>query len=205
MSAARRITSVLNPGVTLYLVRHGETDWNREARYQGQADIPLNDLGRAQAIRNGSILKSAESAISEADFVSSPLGRALETMRLMRGEMGLKPEAFRLDPAIMELHYGHWEGRLASDLPRSDPEGIAGKAANPFGWRPAGGESYADLSVRIGRWLETLQRTTVAVTHGGVTRVARGLVLGLDTRDVPTLAVPQDKILVLSGGEMRWL
>lgn len=201
----RQRTAPLQAGVRLYLIRHGETDWNRDARYQGQADIALNELGRAQAQRNGRVLKAVEPAIAAANFVSSPLSRAVDTMRLMRVEMGLPAENFRRETAIKELHYGHWEGQLASDLPVTDPVGVAAKRADPFGWRPRGGESYADLSDRIAPWLASLSGSTVAVTHGGVSRVARGLILGLETQDVPTLEVPQDKILLLTPGAMQWL
>ena len=58
---------------------------------------------------------------------------------------------------------------------------------------------------RISAWLTSIERDTVAITHGGVSRVARGAVLNLDTRDVPTLEVPQDKILVLRDRTMRWI
>ena len=198
-------TAQLRPGVTLYLVRHGETDWNKQARYQGQADIPLNDTGRRQAARNGGILRNLLPQIAHADFVSSPLSRARETMEILRGELGLDPGAFKQDGALLELHYGHWEGHLACELPATDPEGVAGKQADPFGWRPRGGESYADLMERIACWINALDRTTVAVTHGGVLRVARWALLGLDRREVPVLDVPQDKILVLRGLTMEWL
>lgn len=196
---------MLKPGVTLYLIRHGETEWNRAQRYQGQRDIPLNDTGRLQARRNGEVLKALLPSIAQADFVSSPLSRAINTMQLLRGAMGLDPNAFRVDPQLLELHYGHWEGHLASTLAESDPEGVAAKAKDPFGWRPRGGESYADLMQRIAPWLKTVDRDTVAITHGGVSRVARGAVLGIDTRDVPTLDVPQDKILVLRQQAMNWI
>ncbi len=205
MSASEPRSTVLRPGITLYLVRHGETNWNREQRYQGQRDLPLNETGRQQALANGRTLKSLMPEIASADFVSSPLDRAVDTMQLMRGEMGLSQTDFRRDPQLLELNYGHWEGELASELAKSDPIGVAAKAADPFGWRPRGGESYADLMTRIAAWLTTLDRDTIAVTHGGVSRVARGAILGLDERDVPFLDVPQDKILYLRNGEMRWL
>ena len=199
------LNHILKPGVTLYLVRHGETDWNKDQRYQGQADIPLNDTGRQQAARNGVILKSLMPGIARADFVSSPLSRAVETMEILRCNIGLDAKAYRLDANLLEVHYGHWEGHLASELPQSDPEGVAGKSADAFSWRPRGGESYADLMVRVSAWLATVERDTVAISHGGVSRVARGAVLGLDTADVPTLDVPQDKVLILRDGTMEWL
>lgn len=196
---------MLKPGITLYLIRHGETDWNRAQRYQGQRDIPLNDTGRAQAKRNGLALKDYLTNIGDYDFVSSPLSRAVETMELLRGAMGLESKQFRVSSDIRELHYGHWEGHLASALPDSDPEGIAAKALDPFGWRPRGGESYADLMQRIVPWLRSIDRDTVAVTHGGVSRVARGAILNLRERDVPTLEVPQDRVLALRDARMHWL
>ena len=196
---------VLKPGVTLYLVRHGETDWNKDQRYQGQTDIPLNETGRAQAARNGEILKSLMPGIASADFISSPLSRAIETMEILRRGLGLDVKAYRLEPKLLEVHYGHWEGHLASELQASDPEGVAGKNADVFGWRPRGGESYADLQDRISDWLQTVDRDTVAISHGGVSRVARGAVLGLDTSLVPTLEVPQDKVLILRDGGMWWM
>jgi broad specificity phosphatase PhoE len=196
---------VLKPGVTLYLIRHGETDWNRAQRYQGQRDIPLNDTGRAQARRNGAVLKTLLPQIAAFDFVSSPLSRAVETTTLVREAMGLPTSEFRIDSQLLELNYGHWEGMLASELPALDPEGAAAKGRDPFAWRPNRGESYADLMQRVSLWLASITRNTVAITHGGVSRVARGAVLGLDTRDVPALDVPQDKILLLRDADMSWI
>ncbi|WP_045835579.1 histidine phosphatase family protein [Hyphomicrobium sp. 99] len=205
MSADASVTVSLRPGLTLYLIRHGETDWNREARYQGQRDIPLNERGSEQARRHGAILKDIEPSVADFDFVSSPLQRAVETMRLARTVLGLDPDAFRRAPEIQELSYGHWEGELAAELPAKDPEGIAGKSADPYGWRPLGGESYRDLERRVSDWLASLSANTIAVSHGGVSRVARGALLGIDRAIVPFLEVPQDKILKLSGGKMQWI
>lgn len=126
-------------------------------------------------------------------------------MRLARTVLGLDPDAFRRAPEIQELSYGHWEGELAAELPAKDPEGIAGKSADPYGWRPLGGESYRDLERRVSDWLASLSANTIAVSHGGVSRVARGALLGIDRAIVPFLEVPQDKILKLSGGKMQWI
>lgn len=205
MNDSDLITARLKPGITLYLVRHGETDWNKQARYQGQRDIALNETGCAQARRNGERLRDLLPNIATAEFVSSPLGRARKTMEILREALGLEPARFTLEPRLMELNYGHWEGHLASELPSSDPQGVAGKNADPFSWRPRGGESYADLMMRCAPWIDSLERDTVAVTHGGVMRVVRGALLGLDRTFVPVLDAPQDKILILEGTDMRWL
>jgi probable phosphoglycerate mutase len=205
LSTAPSRPAILRPGVTLYLIRHGETEWNRAQRYQGQRDVALNEKGRSQAHRNGAVLKGLLPSIAAMDFVSSPLSRAIETMEILRAEIGLDPLAYRRDPQLLELNYGHWEGHLASALADIDPEGVAAKTLDPFGWRPQGGESYSDLMDRVSAWLETIERDTVAITHGGVSRVARGAILNLNTQDVPVLDVPQDKILVLRDGEMSWI
>lgn len=205
MTAEATATVSLKPGLTLYLIRHGETDWNREARYQGQRDIPLNETGRAQARRLGEVLRMLLPAIATFDFVSSRLERAVETMQLVRSALGLDPNGFHIVPEISELSYGHWEGELQAELPTKDPAGVAGKAADPYGWRPSGGESYRDLEVRVSNWLRGLSSDTVAVSHGGVSRVARGALLGIDRKVVPFLEVPQDKVLKLADGRMRWI
>jgi broad specificity phosphatase PhoE len=198
-------TAGLKPGLALYLIRHGETDWNRDARYQGQRDISLNDTGRAQSRRQGEALKSLMPDLATFDFVSSPLGRAVETMQIILSVLDLDADAYRIDRSIIELSYGHWEGELASELTEKDPAGVVGKSSDPFGWRPIEGESYCDLQNRVAVWLAGLQRDTVAVTHGGVSRVARGALFGLNTDLVPFLDAPQDKILVLRDGAMEWL
>ncbi len=71
--------------VTIYFIRHGETDWNAQSRYQGQADVPMNETGRAQARRNGEALRALLPASAAAAYVASPLLRARETMEIVRG------------------------------------------------------------------------------------------------------------------------
>ncbi len=193
------------PDVTIYFIRHGETEWNAEARYQGQADIPMNARGREQARRNGEMLRPLLPAIATADYVASPLARARETMRIVRTVLNLPPDDFRVDERLKEAHYGDWQGTLAADLPRVDAEGMRARTRDPFRWRPQGGESYADLMARAVPWLDSIERDTVVVSHGGVSRVLRGHILGLDLKSVPLLDVPQDHVLVLRHDTVDWL
>lgn len=196
---------MLRKGVTLYYLRHGETDWNAALRYQGQTDIPLNAKGRAQAARNGRRLKELlGSKATELNYVASPLSRASETMRIARAEMGLDPDAFGFDDRLKEQHYGHWEGQLWHELAALDPVGFSAHNRDKWNWCPRGGESYRMLSERIAGWLSDLESDAVVASHGAVSRVVRGLVLGLDGPSITSLEIPQDKVLIMRDGQMSW-
>jgi broad specificity phosphatase PhoE len=191
---------------TIFFIRHGETDWNAARRYQGQADIPLNERGRTQARRNGQALRARLPEIAQAHFVASPLGRTLETMNIVRGELGLDPGGFSVEPRLIELNYGHWQGQLAADLPVSDPGGLAARTADPYNWRPQGGENYRDLTQRLKGWLDGLTGPCVVVSHGGVSRALRGILIDdVHPEDIAQLDVPQDRVLHIEAGEIRWI
>ncbi|CAN1724556.1 phosphoglycerate mutase (2,3-diphosphoglycerate-dependent) [Hyphomicrobium sp. 1Nfss2.1] len=191
--------------VTIYLIRHGETDWNAQSRYQGQADIPMNAVGRSQAQRNGEALRALSPKVADAHFVASPLGRARETMEIVRASLGLVPGAYELDDRLKELHYGHWQGVFASDLASFDARGADERSRDTFRWRPRGGESYADLMERAVDWLGGVTRDAVVAAHGGISRVLRGHLYGIEPSLIPELEVPQDRILVLRRAGMEWL
>ncbi|MGH1418414.1 MAG: histidine phosphatase family protein [Hyphomicrobiaceae bacterium] len=192
-------------GLTLYCIRHGETDWNKERRYQGQRDIPLNETGHKQAIKNGGKLAGLGLDLTSLDFVASPLGRARETMEHIRAELGLPPKDYTTDARLKEVHYGVWEGQLLSELASRDPDSLLERRADPFNWRPQEGESYADLLTRAVSWLDTVSRDTVVVTHGGISRVLRCHALNLDPKTLLDLEVPQDRVLILEKDQMRWI
>jgi probable phosphoglycerate mutase len=195
----------MRPDVTIYFIRHGETDWNVQSRYQGQADVPMNENGRAQARRNGETLRSLLPQIADLRYVASPLRRTRETMEIARAAMGLDPAAYELDERLKEIHYGYWQGIFAADLPGIDPSGVTERALDTFRWRPRGGESYADLMARSVAWLDDVTADTVVAGHGGVSRVLRGHLYGIDAGLVPELPVPQDRVLVLRRDGMHWL
>lgn len=190
--------------VPLIAIRHGQTDWNAEGRLQGQRDIPLNDTGRAQAVRNGQTLAGLITDPDDWDFISSPLGRTLETMQIVRAQLDLDAHAFSRDAAIVEASFGAWEGFTMDELKQRDRAAYRARKDDRWGAVPPGGESYAMVGIRVGAWLETLTRPTVAVCHGGVIRVLRAIVEG----DHPNLfngPPAQDKIYVIEDGGGRWV
>lgn len=195
----------MKPGTSMYFVRHGQTEWNRLRRIQGQVDAPLNDFGRKQAARNGRALVELGIDLNAIPFVSSPLIRCRETIEIMRETIGLERAAYATDDRLKEIHFGEWQGQHWHELCARDRSNVAARAARPFTWRPPGGESYADLTARTVAWLNEIDSDTVCVSHGGVSRALRGHILGLQKSEVPELRVPQDKVLVLKNGTMMWI
>jgi probable phosphoglycerate mutase len=183
--------------VPLVFVRHGETDWNREFRFQGQRDVPLNERGRRQAERNGHAVAGILAA-SEWKLISSPLGRSLETMRILLEAAGQRGRAFDTDPALMEVNYGDWESLTLVEIGERFPDEGRAREADKWGYVPPNGESYAMLSTRVAGWLETLDAPTFVVAHGGVLRALFHLLAGLPAHDAPHLAVPQDRVILFT-------
>ncbi|MEO0384939.1 MAG: histidine phosphatase family protein [Pseudomonadota bacterium] len=194
----------------LIFIRHGQTDWNKEGRLQGGQDIPINETGTWQATRNGRRLKGVfeDEAFKLEDFtfVASPLGRCIRTMGLVRQGLDLDPDAgFERDDRLREITFGQWEGKTFDDLQALDPQAVTKREADKWGFVPPDGESYEMLSQRMAPWLESLDRPTVAVSHGGVSRAVRGLLFGLENDEIPRLDVPQDKIYLVQDGQGFWL
>src|SRR5271170_2051772 len=119
------------PMPTIYYIRHGETGWNAEGRFQGSKDIPLNDLGRTQAVAAGEILgrllASDGHQAATMPFVSSPLGRARMTMELARGALKLAPADYSIDGRLREIGYGHWEGLTLPEMQLHDAATFASR------------------------------------------------------------------------------
>jgi probable phosphoglycerate mutase len=188
-------------GAPMIFIRHGETDWNREARLQGQQDIALNALGRRQAARNGRILPLLLGS-AQWRFIASPLGRATETMMIALEAAGIADTEFDIDDRLKEISFGRWEGLTLADVAEKDPNGGKGRDADKWGFVPPGGESYADLCERIGGWLADQHRPAVVVGHGGVLRVLHHRLGGVAAAEAPLLAAPQDRITVFARGRV---
>lgn len=160
----------------LLLVRHGQSVWNAGRRLQGQADIPLSDLGRAQARR----LQPVLAALAPDRAVSSDLSRAAETAELL----GLGAE---LRPGLREIAVGGWQGEEIAAI-------IAREEANYRGWRagshaPAGGESWGAFRTRVVEAIAAeiaagVTHSLVAVCHGGVIRALVEHYLGLSPSQI---------------------
>lgn len=193
----------------VYVIRHGQTDWNAEGRLQGQKDIAINAVGRAQATQNGEMLRQILGAAEGYDFVASPLSRTRETMERIRTAMGLDPKGYRLDERLKELSFGDWEGYTTAEIKAVDRERIRERSRQKWGFIPPGAdaESYEILSWRVGAWLASLEQPTVSVSHGGVLRSLFRLVGKIDEDEAANMPIHQDRIvrIDIEKNEIDWL
>jgi probable phosphoglycerate mutase len=195
--------------VLVYVIRHGQTDWNAEGRLQGQKDIAINAVGQAQATQNGETLRQILGAAEGYDFVASPLSRTRETMERIRTAMGLDPKGYRLDERLKELSFGDWEGYTTAEIKAVDRERIRERSRQKWGFIPPGAdaESYEILSWRVGAWLASLEQPTVSVSHGGVLRSLFRLVGKIDEDEAANMPIHQDRIvrIDMEKNEIDWL
>jgi broad specificity phosphatase PhoE len=190
----------------LYLVRHGETDWNAQGRLQGRRETPLNAVGLRQAEEAGRRLRDLVPDAAGLDFVGSPMERARRTMAIVREALGLDPEAGRLDDRLKEIAFGAWEGSTWKELRARDPRAVAARERDLWGFTPPGegAESYRSLAARVGPLIDALERPTVVVSHGGVARAILAHAGLVEPEKAPRVEIWQGRVLVVEGDGWRW-
>lgn len=146
----------------LWLVRHGQTDWNVEGRYQGQADMPLNEIGIEQARDLAQRLRG----VNFAAIYSSDLLRASTTARILAGD-----KAVRLEPRLREIHQGEWEGQLFREIRQRYAGFFEERKQNPLESRPPGGESLLEVAERVKHCIDEIAsqypgERVLIVSHG---------------------------------------
>lgn len=160
--------SLPETNLTITWIRHGQTAWNAESRWQGHSECPLSDTGREQARALGR--RFARGGFHFDKVFSSDLGRALET-----GQLALPETEFCVDPRLREIHFGVFEGRSMPELEELERTEVMGWWRSPYASAlRGGGESMQDLRRRVEEWRSELAslRHVAVFTHGGVIRDA---------------------------------
>lgn len=188
---------------TIYLIRHGETVWNRTGRLQGHLDAPLTHAGLAQAHAIGRDLRQV---LGGADFLmtASPLGRTRQTAAIIAEHLGLDFDAIVLDDRLKEITLGDHDGYGGWDkIDRDHPELAEQRRRDPWNFQHPNGESTQMVQDRLRPVLEHLKATPgihVMIAHGVVNKVFRGLYLGLSKEETFALDRPQNAYFRLTGG-----
>ena len=188
----------------LFFVRHGQTDWNAQNRYQGSRDIPLNDIGRGQADKNGALLRHLleRDGRTPDDFAwyVSPLGRTRETMERVRAHFAPPLPEVTVDPRLIEISFGIYEGRLHTELAGGEMVIAGERDASFWDFRPPQGESYADLAARVSDFGGSLAGPSILVAHGGLLRVLMHLIEGYPREKTVNWFPPQDSVIHFIDG-----
>jgi|SRR6185437_8324407 len=190
--AARDVTSA-----TIYYVHHGETEWNHARRYQGRMDSPLTAEGRRQAERVAHLWARETAGASELALVSSPLGRALATARVIASTLALP---IATDKRLAEVSLGEWEGLTYAEIAARYAAALVGTSRWDWYFRASNGESAANAAARLAAWLATVRQPTIAVGHGVAGRLLRGLYARLDPVESLRLPIERNGVFILGAG-----
>ena len=193
----------------IIFIRHGQTDWNIEGRFQGQTEIPLNKVGENQALRNGKVLQDyltkRNKVVADYQWACSPQIRARKTMDLVKSAGNVRSGKYQLEKQLIEISFGKWEGHTSEELAGKFAEDFNQRKNDKWSFVPPEGESYEMASRRVAEWLNQLTGPTIVVSHGGINRVLRGLLFAVPEKVLPELYVPQDQFLVCENGCGMWL
>jgi len=193
---------VIEPNPPIYFIRHGETDWNKQFRIQGQIDIPLNDMGHLQGESVARGLKEFLGSTKVDRFVVSPLTRARQTMGYVARAFDIPETRAEVTPAMTELAFGIWEGKTFQEC--HDHPAFPKTPRERFHWRPEDGESYEDGLDRVQQWIGRIEGPTVIIAHGAIGRCLIGLVSDLAPEQLVSAKTPQGCFCRLQNGQIDW-
>jgi probable phosphoglycerate mutase len=189
----------------IYLVRHGETTWNRVGRQQGHDDSPLTETGFEQARAAGRVLQRAIPDIHSVCVETSPLGRARQTALIISKVLGLDPSAILVTPLLIEHHLGSWQGLTHSEIDERYPGAWQAREENKWEYVVPGGESYVRVAERAKQWLASKRYApiTIAVTHAIISRTIQGAYGGFTPSETVARSHRQDRIYRLHAGQVE--
>jgi probable phosphoglycerate mutase len=195
----------------LFAMRHGQTRWNAEGRFQGRSDHSLTVEGRHQAAENGVRLKAHVECLgldpSGVAAYASPLTRALETIDAVAAEMGIPASRINTDARLAEASFGRWEGMTTLEVKASFPAERRLRKADRWNFDLHGGDSYADLARRMESFLADLDpgRPALVVSHAGNMKVMAGMLAGLTGEQAMAFSVPHGALLCWDGRQLAWI
>lgn len=190
---------------TIYLLRHGETELNVKGRYQGELDSPLTFNGIEQVETNAKMLKMLIDNPREWEFISSPLGRAQQSIDIICEILGFDKSKVIMDNRLKEVSVGKWAGLTIKEIEKSWPELI--KNTNNYNWyfNSPNGESYDAVIERVSGWLHSIRdkEKVIVMSHGLTGRIIRGLYLGITKEQSLVLEVSQNTFFKLSDKQIE--
>ncbi len=159
----------------LYLLRHGETEYNVEGKYQGKLDSPLTPKGKQQAKENAFKLQNSINDFNSVVIYSSPQKRAKESAFIMVDNLGISRDKIIFDKRLREINYGIFESQTKEYCKQHYPNILKAREDNKWFYKIEGGESYQEATIRVQNWMKTLDKfkIIIVITHEMINRVIR--------------------------------
>jgi len=191
----------------IYLLRHGQTMWNRAGRKQGQLDSPLTGLGINQATIIASHLYWHEPYLKDFIWLTSPLGRCKQFSALLCEKLGINwCTQCTIEPLLMEHSFGLWEGKTEEEIEVGWPGQLETRRQDWWNYIVPEGESYGLLQQRVAPIFDRYDNTDlVIVAHEMVSKVLRGFYTRLDHESTLALKHPQNVLYLLENGDIKEL
>ncbi len=188
---------------TIILIRHGQTKWNVEGRYQGQLNSDLTEKGKEQSKANAIKIAKVLNTNKPFKIFSSPLGRAKESCYIICDTLGIDKTEVIFDERISEFNYGIFEGKTKDECKKKYPQVLADREANKWSYQIENGDSYILVTQRLKSWLESVkdEEIVVMVAHEMVNRALRGLYCSLDSDSMLHLRQANDVVIILENSE----
>jgi len=185
---------------TIYLLRHGETEFNTQGRYQGELDSPLTEVGVQQVQQNAQMLKSLIGNPDKWKIVSSPLGRAMQSTEIICETIGYDVKKVEKDERLTEVAVGQWAGLTTKEIESSWPNLFQNTDVYNWYFNAPKGEAYDSVVSRLSAWLKDIQHVpnVIAISHGLTGRILRGIYADLKKEDALKLEVSQDVFFKLT-------
>jgi broad specificity phosphatase PhoE len=188
----------------MYLVRHGETEFNMQRRLQGRFDSPLTPKGVAQAEAIGRHLRTLVELPEGWIIESSPLARTVRTAEIIKAEIGISSDVIT-DHRLREVSMGSWDGLCREEIEERWPGAL--RPSTRLSWVNGcpDGETLQAAMARLSDWLESVadERNRIVVSHGISGSLIRGIYANLPQQEMLRLPVPQDSFFELRNGSVR--
>jgi probable phosphoglycerate mutase len=189
---------------TIILLRHGQTKWNVEGRYQGQLNSNLTALGKVQAKESALKISKFLNLEESFSFFSSPLGRAKETTEIICKTLNINKEKIVFDINLQEVNYGIFEGQTKIFCKTEYKKEFDAREASKWDYvLEGGGESYEMVTKRLNVWLQSIEneKIVVIVAHEMINRALRGIYCSYDTKTMLSLRQPNDRVIKLEKNQ----
>jgi len=190
---------------TIILIRHGQTVWNEEGRFQGILNSLLTKKGELQAKENAEKLKKNIEDFENIKIFSSPLGRARDTAYIICDELGIDRDTIIFDDRIIEFNYGIFEGQKREEMMKRQE--FRDREANKWSYEIENGESYILVQNRVKDFIYSIkdEKKVIIVAHEMVNRTIRGVYCNYNKDITLSLKQANNVILFLNNKEEKIL